>query len=184
MTNTLLFFCFICFLNFLLCFRVVVGAPLGNKTSRSNERNRFGSVYKCRSGAPSCEVIEIDDSGKWFNKHCDKIEKLGTVSVKNRNIQKTKRRGFDLLLTSITIQKWSWKKLTFSRGLTSWSESTDFEHRFSSWHLWERLKWSKRNVFGLSGLKMAAVWQEYNSKMHVMSFEKFCANRVSLNILT
>ena len=45
----------------------MVGAPLGNKTSRSNERNRFGSVYRCRSGAPSCEVIEIDDSGKWFN---------------------------------------------------------------------------------------------------------------------
>ncbi|KAK2570479.1 Integrin alpha-8 [Acropora cervicornis] len=43
---------------------VVVGAPLGNKTSPSNERNRFGSVYRCRSGAPSCEVIEIDDSGK------------------------------------------------------------------------------------------------------------------------
>ena len=46
----------------------MVGAPLGNKTSRSNERNRFGSVYRCRSGAPSCDVIEIDDSGKWFNK--------------------------------------------------------------------------------------------------------------------
>ena len=44
----------------------MVGAPLGNKTSPTNERNRFGSVYRCRSGTPSCEVITIDDSGELF----------------------------------------------------------------------------------------------------------------------
>lgn len=40
---------------------VVVGAPLGNMTSPSTERNRYGSVYKCNSDRPSCEVIAIDD---------------------------------------------------------------------------------------------------------------------------
>ena len=56
-----------------LIFRVVVGAPLGNKTSPSRERDRYGSVYKCRHDSTNCEVIAIDDSGKRqciFVDHC------------------------------------------------------------------------------------------------------------------
>ena len=36
-------------------------------------------------------------------KHCDKIEKLGTVSVKNRNIQKTKRQRAQILNTDSRV---------------------------------------------------------------------------------
>ncbi|KAJ7389997.1 Integrin, alpha 5 (fibronectin receptor, alpha polypeptide) [Desmophyllum pertusum] len=42
---------------------VVVGAPLGNKTSSNRERTRYGSVYKCSSDSTTCTVIRIDDSG-------------------------------------------------------------------------------------------------------------------------
>ena len=52
--------------RYLLFIRVVVGAPLGNMTSPSTERNRYGSVYKCDSDRPSCEVIAIDDRSKCF----------------------------------------------------------------------------------------------------------------------
>jgi len=40
---------------------VVVGAPLGNKTSRYSERDRYGSVYRCNPDTKKCEVIAIDD---------------------------------------------------------------------------------------------------------------------------
>lgn len=44
---------------------VVVGAPLGNKTSpfRDSRFNRYGSVYKCNTDSTkNCQVIPIDDS--------------------------------------------------------------------------------------------------------------------------
>ena len=46
-------------------FRVVVGAPLGNKTSSFRERNGYGSVYKCNSDSTRCQVIPIDDSSEY-----------------------------------------------------------------------------------------------------------------------
>lgn len=40
---------------------VIVGAPLGNKTSNSVERNRYGTVFKCHSDSTNCDVISLDD---------------------------------------------------------------------------------------------------------------------------
>lgn len=92
---------------------VVVGAPLGNKTSRSNERNRFGSVYRCRSGAPSCEVIEIDDSGPvtrtWNGEQVDIEEKTGQwlgATVASVTRKSSARADGDVLVCAPRYSLW------------------------------------------------------------------------------
>lgn len=44
--------------------RVIVGTPLGNRTSSSEEQDRYGSVYKCQVNSGQCSVINVDGSGK------------------------------------------------------------------------------------------------------------------------
>ncbi|XP_078376331.1 integrin alpha-V-like isoform X2 [Oculina patagonica] len=61
--------------------KVVVGAPLGNKTAQTDkdftERERYGSVYKCSTSDPKkeCIVITIDDTEpqteQWTDKQGD-----------------------------------------------------------------------------------------------------------------
>jgi len=61
---------------------VVVGAPLGNRTSPTRERERYGSVYKCTTDSTKrCEVIKIDDrepaKTSWQGKEVNREEKSG-----------------------------------------------------------------------------------------------------------